>query len=193
MIPKIIHYCWFGPKAMDERYRLYIDGWKKIMPDYDIKLWTEDNTPRNPYVTRALNNGMYSNVSNFMRLVALRNYGGVYLDTDMEVIKRFDHLLGNTAFAGEQSPGDVNSAILGSVAGGAFITRAAAELPRLFDGLEPSWISGPDFTTVMLKGGDRGVTIYPTDWFYPYPYLGEFKPECITKNTVCIHHWAKRW
>lgn len=91
MIPKILHYCWFGTKPIPEDYQGYIDGWKKLMPDYEIMLWNEANSPMHlPYLQAALRYKKWANLSNFVRIYALHQHGGIYMDTDMEVLKTLE-------------------------------------------------------------------------------------------------------
>lgn len=102
MIPKKIHYCWFGRGEMPEEAKRCIDSWHKFMPDYEYKLWDEDNFDVNqiPYTKEAYEAKKYAFVSDYVRLWALEREGGVYLDVDFEVYKPFDDLLRYRAFAG---------------------------------------------------------------------------------------------
>ena len=102
MIPKIIHYCWFGRGPMPELAIRCIESWHKYMPDYEYKLWNEDNFDVNttPYTKEAYEARKFAFVSDYARLVALYLEGGIYLDTDVEVFKPFDSLLAHSAFAG---------------------------------------------------------------------------------------------
>lgn len=100
-IPKKIHYCWFGEKQIPEKNLRYIDSWKKYCGDYEIKRWGEDNYPLSEtpqYVRDAYRYGKYSFVSDYARLDILYHEGGIYLDTDMELFRNFDQLLGYKAF-----------------------------------------------------------------------------------------------
>lgn len=102
MIPKIIHYCWFGRGEMPELAQKCIATWHEHMPDWEYKLWNEDNFDVNSvsYTKEAYEAKKYAFVSDYVRLWALRNEGGLYLDVDFEVFKPFDELLGYHAFAG---------------------------------------------------------------------------------------------
>lgn len=95
MIPKIIHYCWFGKGQIPSYLKECIDTWSKIMPDYEIKCWNEDNFNINitPFVKEAYDNKKYAFVSDYVRIYVLYNEGGIYLDTDVVVKKRFDSFL----------------------------------------------------------------------------------------------------
>ena len=99
-IPKIIHYCWFGKKDKPDIVNHCINSWKKVLDDYEIIEWNEDNfdVESNTYVKQAYESGKFAFVSDFVRIKALYDYGGIYLDTDVEVFKKFDDLLDNESF-----------------------------------------------------------------------------------------------
>ena len=102
MIPKIIHYCWFGRKPLPELAIKCIASWKKFFPDYEIKEWNEDNFDVNqiPYTMQAYKSKKYAFVSDFARFWILYNYGGIYFDTDVEVIKPMDHIIDQAPYMG---------------------------------------------------------------------------------------------
>ena len=101
MIPRIIHYCWFGKGLMPASQKACIESWKKIMPDYTIKRWDESNFDVNicQFAKEAYDMKMYSPVSDVARLQALYTEGGIYMDTDVEVFKRFDEYLTYSFFS----------------------------------------------------------------------------------------------
>lgn len=101
MIPKTIHYCWFGGKPLPKRFKKFIDGWQRLMPDYDIKCWDEScvDVSALPFTKKAYELGKLAFVADYTRLYALYNYGGIYLDTDVKVLKRFDPYLENSFFS----------------------------------------------------------------------------------------------
>jgi len=101
MIPKIIHYCWFGSNPMPKRFQRFIDGWKKLMPDYEFVCWNEKRINVNslPFTKKAYELKKYAFVADYTRLYALYKYGGIYLDTDVKVLKRFDPYLENSFFS----------------------------------------------------------------------------------------------
>lgn len=95
MIPKIIHYCWFGPKEIPENQKKYIDGWKRLMPDYIFKCWSEKNIDITniPFAKGAYEAGKFAYVADYTRIYALYNEGGIYMDTDILLRTRFDNFL----------------------------------------------------------------------------------------------------
>ena len=105
MIPKIIHYCWFGRNPLPESAVKCIDSWKKYLPDYEIKEWNEDNFDVNiiPYTADAYKVKKYAFVSDYARFWILYHYGGLYFDTDVEVIKNMDYIIENGPFMGCES------------------------------------------------------------------------------------------
>ena len=107
-IPKRIHYCWFGGKPLPKRFEEYIAGWQKFFPDYEIIRWDESNFPIEefPYAQEAMDAGKMAFVSDVARIYALETMGGVYFDTDVEVVRTFDNILnGETAVLGTEEPG----------------------------------------------------------------------------------------
>lgn len=115
MIPKIIHYCWFGRKPKSGRFRDYMASWKKYLPDFEIKEWNEDNFPINEYryAVEAYEMGEYAFVSDIARLHALFMEGGVYLDTDVEIINVLDSYLCCESFVGRESR-FIGTAVIGA-------------------------------------------------------------------------------
>lgn len=102
MIPQTIHYCWFGNKPLSETAIKCISSWKKYFPNYTIKEWNENNFNINiiPYTKEAYKRGKWAFVSDYARFWILYNYGGIYFDTDVEVIKPFDIIIENGPFLG---------------------------------------------------------------------------------------------
>lgn len=116
MIPKKIHYCWFGEKPKSKEVLAFIETWKQVMPDYVIKEWNEDNFDiKNScnYVREAYNEKKFAFVSDFVRIYALYNEGGIYLDTDVEVLKSYNPLLTFKAFFGLEDKDRVATCVIG--------------------------------------------------------------------------------
>jgi mannosyltransferase OCH1-like enzyme len=147
----------------------------------------------------------WSRLSNYVRLHALREEGGIYLDTDIEILRSLDPLLKYPCFVPFQqkkmSPDWINNAALGAEAGHPFLTRCLAATDEAFR-LRGVFLRQPLVSTAVLKemGLRRydfqecgGVTILPHESFYPYPWYARFSPECITPSTYGIHHWEASW
>ena len=182
MIPKIIHYCWFGGKALSEDAKRYIESWHKFCPDYLIIEWNETNFNVSdvPYVKEAYDKKKWAFVSDYVRLYALKNYGGIYLDTDVEVIKSLNPLLKNRAFIGAESKYSVCTAVIGAEKNAKFID----ELIRLYENIhfvsERKIDMTPNSqrifkyleTRYQYKDSDMPIhwdicTLYPKDYFSP--------------------------
>mgnify|MGYP001644804644 FL=1 len=105
MIPKIIHYCWFGGHPLPASALKCIESWRKYCPDYEIKEWNESNYDVNkiPYISQAYEVKKYAFVSDYARFDILYQYGGVYFDTDVEVIKPIDEIIEKGAFFGMET------------------------------------------------------------------------------------------
>lgn len=208
MIPKLIHYCWFGPGRIPQDHAAFIAHWGTLMPDYEIRLWSERNCPDNPYLQSALQNRKWANAANWMRLAALKEHGGIYLDTDIEVLQRLDPFLSNEAFLGFEVShidwdGCVNNAVFGSSPGHWFVSELLRRIEADFDGKEQAHLSSPHLTTNVLRehGGLthygqqnlKGVEIYPVEYFYPYGWHEIFNPDRVKPHSHTIHWYGKSW
>lgn len=212
MIPGKIHYCWYGDRPMPDAHRRFVDGWRELMPGFEFVFWNEENSPMSePYLEQAHANRRWVNLSNFIRLYSVYNHGGIYLDTDVEMVRSFVPLLGQSrCFFGYQiasrapAENSVNNAVYGAEKHHPFVGRQLDAIRVLYDGLETECLSGPHLTTFMLRGSgfldsepagenELGLTVFPFDYFYPYSWLESFDPACVTENTYAIHHWAGLW
>lgn len=119
MIPKVIHYVWFGKGEKDERTKHCIESWKKYLPDYEIKEWNEDNFPMdyNDFFKQAYDNKKWAFASDVARLYALYTEGGIYMDTDVEVYKPLDEFLDNEGFTGFEDVNYPVTATMGCIKG----------------------------------------------------------------------------
>lgn len=206
MIPKKVHYCWFGQARKSDLNKRCIESWRKVLPGYQIKEWNETNSPIDgAYARSAYARGLWSKLSNYIRLYALYEEGGIYLDTDVEVIKDFSPLLRDDCFVGfqqvEEEADWVNNAVLGARPGHPFLRRCLGLTVEAF-GRRGEFLRSPTVTTAVLKEWGlrgyglqevHGVMVYPTEYFYPYPWYGEFSPECIREDTYCVHYWEGTW
>lgn len=207
MIPKIIHYCWFGKKQLPNLAKKCIASWKKYMPDYEIKQWNEDNFDVNiiPYTRQAYESRKYAFVSDYARFYILNKFGGIYLDTDVELIRPIDNLISDKIIMGFESLGKVGPGlILISPANQPFLK----EMLNLYEGLEFINLDNSfnlktivEYTTEALfkKGLKKentyqelgNIAIYPIDFFCPIDM--KTNKLNITDNTYSIHHFAASW
>jgi mannosyltransferase OCH1-like enzyme len=206
MIPKLIHYCWFGRGTLSALNRRCIDSWRRLLPDCRIIEWNEDNSDLDgDYCRDTLAQGMWSKVANHVRLDVLHRHGGLYFDTDIEVLRRFDDLLGLDCFLGfqlrEPNVDWVNNAVIGARAGHPFLAHCLRALDATY-GRDRRVPRGPELLTALLcNAGLRrygrqdlhGVSLLPRECFYPYAWNETFRPECITPETYCVHHWEGTW
>lgn len=216
MIPKIIHYCWFGKNPLPELAVKCIESWKKYLPDYEIKEWNEDNFDVNivPYTAEAYKAKKYAFVSDYARFWILYNYGGLYFDTDVEVIKNMDDIIAKGAFMGcELCPDKINGGLklaiapglgLGVEPGIEFYKKIidSYQKKHLFNlnGLITETVVGIVTKLFVESKADinlkhictvEGITIYPVDYFCPIiAYTGE---KNVTDNTRSIHHYTATW
>lgn len=214
MIPKIIHYCWFGRNPLPALAIKCIESWKKYLPDYEIKEWNEDNFNVNmiPYTKEAYAAKKYAFVSDYARFWILYQYGGLYFDTDVEVIKPLNDIIEKGAFMGcenEPQAGVTMPAVapglgLGCNPGLSFYK----ELLDLYQTLSFYKEDGSynlktivEYTTEALyahglKNTNQiqncaNIWIYPKEYFCPIDYITN---KCIiTHKTRTIHHYAASW
>ncbi len=200
MIPKIIHYCWFGNKEPNAEIQECMASWARLLPDYRIVRWNESNSPmEEPYVKFTYRQGLYAKVSNYVRLYALDTQGGIYLDTDIEVIKNFDPLLHDDAFIGFEQRHWVNNAVLGAIPHHPYIKTCIDVTLSVF-AERKRVLRSPELSTMVLKqlGLKRygmqligGVHIYPLEYFFPYPWWAQYHPVRIKPTTYTIHRWQR--
>jgi hypothetical protein len=200
MIPKTIHYCWFGRGPKPKLAERCIASWKKYCPDYEIIEWNEDNfdVNMNGYTRMCIEHKKYAFLSDYVRLWVVEKHGGVYFDTDVELIKPIDTLLHNDAFYCFETAEYVASGLgFGSVAGGTTIKAMVAEYDRLLDG-SSGVVGCPKLNTAALEklglqknGKVQQVCdglILSSDYMNPFnPATGVTKK---TGNTVSIHWYS---
>lgn len=207
MIPKIIHYCWFGDKNKSKSVMNMINSWKKYCPDYVIKEWNESNFDISlyKYCKEAYYANKWAFVSDVARLYALYTEGGIYLDTDVEVVKSLDSLLTNKAFAGFEGTQWVGTNIIGSEPKNKLIGNFLNIYNELSfkneKGLLNTTTNVERLTAILIDNynlkrdgtlqnlGD--ILVFPTDYFCPYDYInGKLS---ITNNTHSIHWYSQSW
>lgn len=212
MIPKTIHYCWFGNNPIPDKYKKYMESWSQFMPDYRIIEWNENNfdIQQNEYCRQAYENKKWAFVSDFARLKIIYEYGGIYLDTDVELIQSLSPLVSNgNGFIGFQNPYEINTGL-------GFAAQEHSECIRkmleIYNKSNFIRVDGaldltpcPVFNTVVLrklgmKTGKKNCTeiqnvldikVLPIDYLNPTD-LDDLKVH-ITSNTYSIHHFTATW
>ncbi len=211
MIPKIIHYCWVGGGEKPASVLRCIASWRKYCPDYDIREWNEHNydVTKHPYMRQAYEAKKWSFVTDYARLDVVLQYGGVYLDTDVELIRSLDELLDNECFLGFEAPeGRTPSVATGLGFGAVAGSEAVRKMRDAYDGvdfLNPdgslNLLPAPGYTTAALCAlglvrEDRdqrlpGVTVYASDVLCPMGFeTGKLRR---TARTVSIHRYDASW
>ena len=206
MIPKKIHYCWFGRGKMPELAMKCIASWKKYLPEYEIKEWNEDNFDLDlyPYVREAYDNRKFAFVTDVVRLYALYHEGGIYMDTDVEVLKPLDSLLVYDAVSGFESPTQIPTGLMACREGHPFFKELLDEYDGLHfkreDGSLDMTTNVTRITNACLKYGFvpnnklqtvNGFTFLPKDYLCPKSYAdGKIY---LSDNTLTIHHFAGSW
>ena len=212
MIPKIIHYCWFGNKEKPDLIKDCIKSWEKYLPDYKIIEWNETNTKFDTkFVSNAYKLKKWAFVSDYVRFEKVYQYGGVYFDTDMLLLKNIDSLLNTNLFIGFEDEKTINAAIFGATKGNEIIKSilevqgkieinnftnlydiAITEMltkyfEKKYDLISPFY--------KMIKEND--FIIYPKDYFYSLPLSGKIDKKLykkfLTENSYAVHLWDASW
>jgi mannosyltransferase OCH1-like enzyme len=203
-VDKIIHYCWLGGKELPEKMKYCIESWKRLCPDYEIKEWNESNydIEKNDYIKCAYKDKKYAFVADYMRFDILYNYGGVYLDTDVELLRSLNSLI-NQNFMGMERAGELNP---GLVMGCNAKSPIIKEIMDYYESLDVSNgidynISIVDITSAIFRTHGlkklneiqqvEDFILYPTEYFNPKG--GNYGKEKITENTYSIHHYLATW
>lgn len=207
LIPPVIHYCWFGGKELPDFYKKCIDSWYKYCPDYEIKKWDETNCniSETEFTRQAYEVGKLGFVPDYFRLKIIFEHGGIYLDTDVEVIKNLDDLRYNEAFCGLQFPGEINLGLgFGAKKGNDVVKTLIQRYEKMYfikeDGSYDETISPIYQTTDLRQMGMRygtklqnvsGMTVYPIEVLSPQNInTGE---QSITEYSYAIHHYTGSW
>lgn len=206
MIPKIIHYCWFGRNEKSGMIRTCIESWKKYMPDYQIMEWNEDNFDVNvcKYTREAYEKKKWAFVSDYVRLYALHLQGGIYFDTDVEVLKSLDPFLSDQAFTGYEVNDCPVTAVLGAEKGNELIRDLLAyysDKSFINEDGSLNTLTNTIIVGSMLKKYGwapdgkkktvRGLVIYPQIFFCPNNISRIWnKP---SPKSFTIHHFDSSW
>ncbi|CCZ56964.1 putative uncharacterized protein [Clostridium sp. CAG:762] len=203
---KYIHYCWFGGKKMPRKFKKYIRTWKKYMPDYKIMEWNENNFDINitKFSKEAYESKKWAFVSDVARIYALKEYGGVYFDTDIEVTKKIDNILNNSMWFGREDENYLASAMFGvkeknnKHINNIFNIYKKAKFNKedLYSVTSPKIITNY-FRKLGLTNVDENqvleddIHIYKKEYFNPKSYDGS--NETFSKNTCIVHHFDATW
>lgn len=206
-IPKIIHYCWFGTKEIPPQEKAYIEGWTRVHPDFKVMFWNEQNFDLNtavPYVKQAYEAKKFAFVSDYVRMYALNKYGGIYFDTDVELIKPIDGFFGEQFFIGFENKTMLGTGIIGSQPN----MWLLQEMMDYYSKRPFTDKNGNIDTTtnvqilvhILEKHGFikqnseqniNGVHVFERDYFNPKKYDEE--KFGVTDRTITVHHMAGSW
>lgn len=206
-IPKIIHYCWFGGGPIPEKDQACIASWKERCPDYEIKEWNESNydVTKNAYMRQAYEVKKWGFVPDYARLDIVYTHGGIYLDTDVEIIRSLDDLLEDDCFMGFEDHEHVALGLgFGAAKGNAHIKAMRDVYEEVLFVQEDGSLNtlpSPQYTTAYLKERGLqqdnslqtldGIRIYPVEYFCPRDYFtGQMN---LTENSYTIHHYNASW
>ena len=195
MIPKVIHYVWVGGKPLTPLAELCIASWKKYLPDYQLQLWNESSLPsevmEHPYVQAMYEQKKWAFVSDYIRFWALKNEGGIYFDTDTEVLKSFDDLLKHEAFFGKSKDGFVAAGVIGTVPE----HRVIQDILNVYNNdrvFSTQRTSPHTVTDVLERNSYPDVVVYDYQYFNPCND-GEKCTVAKLKLAYTNNHWAESW
>lgn len=205
---KIIHYCWFGDKPLPKLAKDCIKSWKKFLPDYKIMKWSEQNVDLEecPFIKGAYETKKWAFVADYVRVKALNEYGGIYFDTDMKVIKDISDLLEDQTFLGLEDSGYANASVWYEKEKNSYLTTELLKVYRKIEKFEPDKVTEFAIPKLLskildehgLRKGIRekqilngNISIYPRDYFYPYSFHRD--DDIFTENTRMIHYFDASW
>lgn len=201
MIPKKIHYCWFGGNDLSPMSIKCMDSWRAKLPDFEILRWDEKNSNiSDPIVSYALKRKMWAFAADFVRLKVLYEHGGIYLDTDMELVQSLSPLLDNACFFGAESDGVISCGVIGARPKNPFIAECIKHMEQEFSAGKKFVTMPRIITSAYRRSRLKGeVKIYSRHVFYPFnPYdsqqpVKQLLYQDVTPDTFAIHHWEKSW
>ncbi len=210
MIEKKLYYIWMGNKEKPEIFLKCYDSWKKNLPEYDIIEINESNfnvekhLKENSFFQECYRRKLWAYVSDYIRVVHLYENGGIYLDIDMEIIKNINDFLKDDFFIGYEDEKNISVGIFGTIKKHEFLKKVMEFYEKdIWE--KPLWTIPKIFTYILendfgLKNSenknyisDKGMRLYPREYFYPYHFSEEYTESCITENTYGIHWWNDSW
>jgi len=208
MIPKKIHYCWFGNNELSHEAKRCIDSWKRILPEYEIILWNEKSfdITQNNYVKQAYEKKKFAFVTDYVRLYALYHYGGIYMDSDVEILKPIDSFLNHRAFLGYERDGLLQTGFIAAERGHVWVSALLAAYNEKDFILPNGELDTTANTALVTKVTtelyglipsneyqilEDDIHIYPVNYFCAKDWrTGELM---VNEQTFSIHHFAASW
>jgi len=195
MIPKTIHYCWFGKNPKSQEILDCIGSWEKTCPDFEIKEWNEENFPIRDFSfpKRMYDEKKWAFVADYARLHILSEYGGFYLDTDMLLLQSLEPLTKNECVLGEESVGIISAGMIGSVPHHPFISQCK----KFYDEHPTDTITIPRVLTQVFEtyADKSSIKVYPPKTFYPFDsnHIKEFHGQDLGPEVIGVHLWHYSW
>jgi mannosyltransferase OCH1-like enzyme len=203
---KTIHYCWFGRGEKPKLVKKCIASWEKYLSDYKIQEWNEDNFDinKNTFISQAYSDRNFAFVSDYVRAYVLFNYGGIYMDTDVEVLASFDKFLGDKMFLGFEEGNFVGTCVIGTEKGSELMENYLKHYDSITY-FNPDGTKYVDTNVVLMtklleekglklnneKQTIDSITVYPRTYFSPYDYINGIS--YITDESAAVHHFAQLW
>lgn len=207
MIPKIIHYCWFGTNPLPKFETRCIESWKKFCPDYELMLWNEKNFDINSniFVKEAYEARKFAFVADYVRLWAIHKYGGIYMDTDVEVKKTLTPFLIHPAFIGFESRDMIATCIMASEKGGTWAARELAYYNNRHFLLENGGMDCKTNVKIISEHFEQDglllnntyqehknlIVVYPQEYFSPKDFHN--RKNHYSENSCTVHHFSMSW
>lgn len=209
-IPKVIHYIWLGTRPLDKTSIKCMESWRKYLPDYKIKRWGNDACIEiingNQYAKQAFEAKKYAFVSDYLRVYILYHYGGVYMDTDVQIFRSIDRFLNHEAFTSFESDGFIPTALMASAKGNRWIKMLLDDYEhREFIRKDGSYDLTTNVTVITnlsipwgLEQNNKeqvlrsSVHIYPREYFCPIDLM-DVRNNDFTENTYAAHLFNGSW
>lgn len=195
MIPKTIHFCWFGNNPKSQEILDCIESWKRTCPGFEIKEWNEVNFPFEtfPFASRMYDEKKWAFVADYARLHVLEAEGGFYLDTDMLLLQTLEPLTSYTCVLGEESPGIISAGMIGAEAHHPFISKCR----DFYDTNAGELITIPRALSQAYKEytDKNSLTVYPPKTFYPFDsqHIKEYRGQDLGPDVIGVHLWHYSW
>lgn len=205
-IPKILHYCWFSGEPLSDLANRCIESWRKYCPDYEIVEWNATNFDihSNSFAKQAYDKRKWAFLTDYARLNILYTHGGIYMDTDVELVKSYDEMLVHSAFSGYETT-SLQTAVMGAAPNHPWMKYLLSYYDNrnfVKKNGELDTLANPIIVTKMtetmygsLSGKEQhlgdGLVLYPSDWFSPKNHVTGIISS--TKNTIAIHHFEGSW
>lgn len=199
MIPKVIHYIWLGKNPKPKLVNICINSWRDKLPDYEIIEWNENNldldkmSNENRFFKECRRRKMWAFMADFIRLKILFEYGGIYLDTDVQVLKDISPIINTNAIVSLEAGDSIGTGLIGAIAN-MDIIKTVWEFYD-YKIWNTSLYTIPDIFTYIMKDNkfSNQITIYPKEYFAPFGYNEMFDYNMIKKNTYAIHWFSGSW